>query len=441
MPSSKLYTSYVVGMIFLVMIFNNVDRTILSILVRPIKEEFQLTDTQIGWLLGPAFATVHVVCVLPLGRWADTVGVRRSIIAGALFFWSCFTIGTAYARSFTGLFVARMGVGIGEAGGAPPSISLLSDYLAPSVRARAMSAVSIGAVTGMGIGMIFGGWIEESWGWRMAFLAAGLPGAALAVVFRFTIREPVRGAIEGRNTDVSPAFLPSLRLLLGSWTYRLILVANALSLFATMGRNLWEPSFLVRSYGMGELSAGTWYFLTSPAPMAMGIFLGGYLADRLGTRDRRWYMWVPGLGQAASVPILLAFLLWPADDVIVLPRWLASMGIREFPVAFVFSFVGSILGSFFTAPFMATIQGVSPLRMRAFAASVSTLITTLVGFTAGPLLVGALSDFFNARFAEEALRYSLLVPTTAPLLSALVCGLGARSVGHDLDRARVLETP
>lgn len=427
-------------MIFIVMIFNNVDRTILSILVRPIKEEFQLTDTQIGWLLGPAFATVHVICVLPLGRWADTVGVRRSIIAGALFFWSCFTIGAAYARSFTGLFVARMGVGVGEAGAAPPSISLMSDYLPPSVRARAMSAISIGAVTGMGIGMILGGWIEESWGWRTAFLAAGIPGVVLAVVFRLTIREPIRGAIEGRDADASPAFGPSLRLLLGSWTYRFILLANALSLFATMGRNLWEPSFLVRSYGMDELSAGSWYFMTSPVPMAMGIFLGGYLADRFGARDRRWYMWVPGLGQAASVPILLAFLLWPADDTLALPRWLASMGIREIPVAFLFSFVGSILGSFFTAPFMATIQGVSPLRMRAFAASVSTLLSTLVGFTAGPLLVGALSDFFTARFAEEALRYSLLVPTMAPLLSALACGMGARFVGRDIDRARAIES-
>jgi MFS family permease len=313
---------------------------------------------------------------------------------------------------------------------------MLADYLAPSARARGMSVISIGAVSGMGLGMIVGGAMEESFGWRMAFLAAGLPGIILAIVFRLTIREPVRGANEGRSHVESPPFLPSLRFLLSSWTYRFILLANAFSLFAAMGRNLWEPSFLIRSYGLGELSAGTWYFLTSPVPSMMGIFLGGYLADRLGRRDARWYMGVPALGQLVSVPILVAFLLWPADHVLPLPSFLAIAGLEAIPVAFLFSFVGSILGSFFTAPFMATIQSISPLRMRAFAAAISTLISTLVGLTIGPLAVGALSDAFTARYAEEALRYSLLVPTIAPVLSALVCGIGARSVGRDLDRVR-----
>jgi len=433
---SKAYTGYVLGMVLLVMIFNNIDRTILSILVRPVKADFDLTDTQIGWLLGPAFALVYAILSLPIARWADAGGVRRSIVSVALFVWSGFTAGTAVVSTYVQLFIMRMGVGVGEAGATAPSISMLSDYLDPTARARGISVVSIGAVTGMGLGMIVGGYISEIWGWRMAFLAAGLPGMLLALAFRLTIREPVRGANEGRSETEAGSFVAMLRTLFGSWTYRFILIANGFALFASMGRNLWEPSFLIRSYGLGEFSAGTWYFLTSPVPSMFGIFLGGFLADRFGARDKRFYMWVPAIGQTFSVPILIAFLLWPAEDVIALPGFLAAAGVPSIPVAFVLSFFGSILGSFFTAPFMATIQGVSPLRMRAFAAAFSSLISTLVGLTAGPLLVGALSDFFDARFGEEALRYSLLVPTSAPLFSALICLIGARSVGRDLARAR-----
>ncbi len=434
------YTRYVMGMVLLVMIFSNIDRTILSILVRPIKAEFELTDTQMGWLLGPAFAIVYSILALPFGRWADTTGVRRSIIAGCLVVWSGFTASTAFVSGYLQLFVVRMGVGVGEAGATAPSISMLSDYLSPSRRARGMSVISIGAVVGMGLGMVVGGFIEQRYGWRMAFLAAGIPGVFLALVFRLSIREPERGANEGRSGSSSPPFMASLEHLLRSKTFRFILLANGFSLLAAMGRNLWEPSFLIRSYGMNEFEAGSWYFVTSPLPSMLGIFLGGYLADRLGAKDKRWYMWVPALGQFASVPILIAFLLWPAEDQIALPSFFSEMGIQGVPFGFVLSFFGSIVGSFFTAPFIATIQGVSPLRMRAFAASISGLISTLVGLAAGPLLVGVLADHFEAQFGVEALRYSLLVPTAVPLLSALVCLAGARHVGGDLIRTRATES-
>ena len=435
-PYSALYTRYVLSMVLLTMVLNNIDRTILSILVAPVKEEFQLTDTQMGLLLGPAFALVYTLLSLPIGRYADTGGVRRTIVAVSLFLWSCFTAGTAFVSSYAQLFVMRMGVGIGESGGTAPSVSMLSDYLPPEKRARGVSVISIGAVTGMGLGMILGGWLSEEVGWRGAFLAAGVPGIVLSLIYWATIREPVRGGSEGRQSDTPTDFGRMFKILLSQRTYLVILAANGFALFASMGRNLWEPSFLVRTYEMGEFHAGTWYFLTSPLPSMLGIFLGGFFADRLATRDERWYLWVPACGQAISVPILVCFLLWPESQRIPLPGFLAGTAFEAIPVALVWSIFGSIFGSFFTAPFMATIQGVAPLRMRAFAAAVSTLISTLVGLAAGPLLVGVLADGFAARFGDDALRYSLLVPTCAPLLSAAVCAIGAARVADDLRRAR-----
>lgn len=434
-PYPPLYTRYVLFMVLLTMIFSNVDRTILSILVDDIKREFQLSDTQMGLLLGPAFAVVYTVLVLPFGRYADTTGVRRSIVAWSLFAWSLFTCSTAYVTSYAQIFIARMGVGVGEAGGTSPSVSMLSDYLTPAKRAQGISVVSIGAVLGMGIGMVLGGWVSENFGWRNAFLAAGVPGLLLAVAYRFTIEEPVRGASEGRKAGTT-ALWPNLKLLLSMRTYQFILAANAFSLFSSMGRNLWEPAFLMRTYGMGQFEAGAWYFLTAPLPSMFGIFLGGYFADRLGARDTRWYLWVPALAHLVSVPILTIFLLWPETDLIPMPPFMVAAGLATMPVALVWGLFGSVIGGAYTAPFMSTIQGISPLRMRAFAAAVSTLVTTLVGLAAGPLLVGVIADSFEARYAQDALRYSLLVPTLTPLISTVICLFGARYVGADLARAR-----
>ena len=439
-PVTPLYTRYVLGMILLTMVFSNIDRTILSILVDPIKSEFGLSDTQMGFLLGPAFAVVYSVLVLPLGRYADTTGVRRNIVSGALFLWSLFTVATGFVSSHFQLGLMRMGVGVGEAGATSPSVSMISDYLPPERRAKGMSVISIGAVVGMGLGMVVGGWIHDQWGWRAAFIAAGVPGILLAIVYRLTVKEPTRGGSEGRQGVEATAFWPSLKALLLTRTYLFILGANAFSLFASMGRNLWEPAFLVRTYEMSQFHAGTWYFLTSPVPSMLGIFLGGYFADKLSRRDTRFLLWVPAFGQFVSVPILIAFLLWPESDVIPLPSFFAGTLFEAIPVALVLSIMGSIVGGLFTAPFMSTTQGVAPLRMRAFAAAVSTFISTLIGLAGGPMVVGAIADNLKPEYGEHALRYALLFPTVIPVLSAVLCLLGARYVAGDLARAKALDT-
>lgn len=434
-PYSAAYTHYVLFMLLLVAVFNNIDRTIISILVEPIKADFQLSDTQMGAAMGVAFVLVYTATALPVSRWAE-FGVRRSIIAAGLCLWSLFTAATYWVQNFSQLFLMRMGVGIGEAAGTPPSLSLLSDYLPRSRRARGIAVIPIGAVTGMGIGMVTGGFVNEAYGWRMAFLAAGVPGILLALLVRFTVREPIRGGADTPgHSSQSATLMEAIRYLLGLRTFQVILIANAFANFASMGRNLWEPSFLIRTYEMGTGSAGLWYFLTSPLPSMLGIYLGGRYADRLGARDPRWYLWVPAAGQTLGVPILVAFLLWPESDRVVLPAFMARLGVADIPVAFMFSVVGSVFSTFFTAPFLASIQNIAKLRMRAMAAAISTAVSSFVGLCAGPLLVGMVSDAFQSSFGSDSLRYSLLVPTLAPLLSALVCVLGAGGIRRDIREA------
>ena len=433
-PYSLPYTLWVLLLVLLVSGFSTLDRTIVSILVDRIKADFQLTDTQLGLLMGPAFAIVYALLVLPMARLSD-IWVRRTIVAASLFAWSLFTASAHFAQTFAQLFASRIGVGIGEAGGTAPNVSMLADYLPPRHRARGISVISIGATLGMGMGMILGGYFAEAYSWRVAFLAAGVPGMVLAVLYRLTVREPARGASQRQDatagsSETRVTVSETILYLFRTRTLRIILLANALSLFAAMGRNMWEPGFIIRSYEMGEARAALWYFLTSPLPSAFGIWLGGRLADTLGSRDARWYLWIPAIGQGLAVPILVGFLLWPREHEI--------FGI---PFAFVLSFFGSIVGAFFTAPFMATLQGIARLRMRAFAAGLSSLLSTLVGLCAGPLLVGFLADRFEASFGNEALRYSLLVPTIAPLFSAIVCVIGAGAVASDLARARRSDSP
>ncbi len=427
---SQGYVRYVLAVMFAMMIFNTVDRYVLSILLEPIKRDLDLDDRQLGWLVGFAFTAVYALTSLPLARLADH-GRRRSVIAAGLFAWSLFTSATSLAQNFLQMFLLRMGVGIGEAAGSAPGQALISDYVPRERRARGLSIISLGAVAGLAVGMVGGGWLNEFWGWRVAFLVAGLPGMALALLVRFTVREPPRGWSDGATTPPPrERVMEVVHHLLAIPTFRWTVAASATALFASMGRNLWEPSFLIRIYEMGTGAAGTWYFLSSPLPSALGIYLGGYLCDRLSRRDRRWFLGVPILGQVLSVPFLIAFVMWPESHRIPLP-----LGLPALPVALLFSVVASMLGSWYTAPFLTIIQNLARPSMRALAAALCATFTALVGHTLGPLLVGDLNTRFEPIYGEEAIRYSLLVVVSAPLLSAAFCALGLRHTRRDLATA------
>lgn len=428
---STAYVNYVLGVVLLVMVFNIVDRTITSILLQQIKQDLDLSDRQLGVLVGLAFAVLYSIASLPIARLADH-GVRRTIIAAGLLAWSAATAVTALVGNFWQMLAARMAVGIGEAAGSAPSQSLISDYVPPERRARGLSVVSIGAVAGLALGQIAGGWLGEWYGWRAAFVIAGVPGIAVALLVRFTVAEPPRGHSEGGvRSGTSESLGEAVRYMLSLPSFLWLLVAGSLALIASMGRNLWEPTFLIRVYGMREGAAGTWYFLIGPLPAALGIYLGARLADRLGQRDARWYMWVPVIGLTIAAPLQSAFVLWPQTH-----RLALAGGLPDLPVAFLFSAAGAVTGSLFTAPLLAVTQNLVRPSMRALAAALTTAIHGLIGHGIGPLIVGDLSDRLTPAFGPFAIRYALLFATLMPLAAAAGCAACARTLRADLARAK-----
>lgn len=428
---SPAYVNYVLGVLLVVMVFNIVDRTITSILLQDIKNDLDLSDRQLGVLVGLAFALLYSVTSLPIALWADR-GVRRSIIAWGLLAWSAATALTALVGNFWQLLAARMAVGIGEAAGSAPSQSLISDYVPPQRRARGLSVISIGAIGGLALGQIAGGWFGEWYGWRTAFVIAGLPGLAIALLVRLTVHEPPRGHSEGGVSAASHAsFGESLRYLLSLPSFVWLLVAGSLALIAAMGRNLWEPTFLIRVYEYRTGAAGSWYVLIGPLPAALGIYLGARLADRLGRSDARWYLWVPVIGQILATPLQTAFVLWPETHRLALPG-----GLPALPVAFLFSAAGAVTGSLFTAPLLAVTQNLARPNLRAMAAAFSAAVHGLIGHGLGPLVVGDLSERLTPNHGPHAIRYALLFATLMPIASAVVFALAARTLRADLARAK-----
>ena len=432
---SPAYVRYALGLIFLVAVFNVCDRTILSVLVPEIRADLGLTDRELGILMGPAFAIVHIVAGLPIARLADRRS-RRTIIAAGLFAWSLLTMAQGLARSFNQLLVARMGVGIGEAAGSPPSHSLLADYASPEKRARALAVLQIGALCGMGLGMVFGGWANEVWGWRAAFVAVGVPGIALAMLVFLTLREPPRGlsdglatpSLDGGPTAPEPAresALAATLYLLRTPTYAWMLLGVCAAGVLGIGRNAWEPTFLREVYGMGSARAGLSYFLIGPLPSAVGTLGGAWLVDTLGKRDVRWYFWTPALGNAVSVPLSLAFILWPETHMLA--------GV---PVAFHFSVLTSAAVAGSMPAILAMGQSLAPPRMRAFSAALWSMLFTFVGMGLGPLLIGELIERLRPEFAEQAVRYALAVGSLLPIVATLFFAVAARTVARDVERAK-----
>ncbi len=416
---------YALLLIFWVAVFNTCDRTLLAVVLQDVKLELGLRDDQLGVLAGPAFAIVHFAAGLPLARAADLYS-RRVIVSLGLLAWSAMTAIAGVAQSYSQLLAARLGVGLGEAAGGPASHSLISDLLPLERRARGLSLIQLGSTVGLGLGLAGGGAIAKYWGWRTAFYAAGLPGIALALLIYLTLREPPRGMSDATPpTRTSGSFFAALGELLRTPSYRWLIAGACAAGVLTFGKNIWEPTFLRRIYGQDVAHAGLVYFAISTIPSGLGAIAGGFLNDRLGSRDVRWYMAFGALSHLVAVPLSLCFVLWPESHLVA--------GI---PVAFLFSAAASFVGAFWVPGTMATAQSLARPDQRALSAAVWTMFFNLIGMGAGPFVVGLISQALTAEHGDYAIRYALAWASLAPLAACAFQLLAARRLPQDLAAAR-----
>jgi len=387
----------VLGLLLLAYIFNYLDRQILGILAGPIIADLRLTDTEFGLLSGPPFAILYSLLGVPFAYLADRTS-RSRVIAVALAFWSAFTGLCGAATSFWQLFVFRMGVGIGEAGGVAPSYALISDYFEPRRRARAMAIFSLGVPIGLALGTLIGAYIAHAISWRAAFLVMGVAGIMLAPVLVVVVRDPTKAHHAGA-APISQVF----PMLVRKPVFWLLAFAASSSSLCGYGLAVWTPSVLERSFGMGLLERGQ--FLASVILLGgcTGVFAGGWLADRLGALDRGWYARLPAIAWLITAPTFAAGLLAPN-------LWLA------WPLLL----IPNALNILWLGPVTTAVQHLVPQRMRATASASFLLINNLIGLGIGPFLIGGLSDALKHSYGAEALRYAAVACTSFYVLAALL---------------------
>lgn len=398
---SRAYSAYVLGLLFVVYVFNFVDRQVLAILIGPIQQELGVSDTAMGLLAGPAFALFYTAAGVPIARWADR-GSRRNVIALSLLVWSGMTALCGFARSYAHLALARIGVGIGEAGGTPPSHSLISDYFPPERRATALALYGNGIYVGAGLGIMAGGLLLEFFGdWRQAFVAVGLAGIPLALLVRLSVREAPRGSREGAPGGSDASFAEVLRHLRAQPAFGgLVAGACCQSLFG-YALLTWGAVYLGRVFEMPWSEVARWFGPTVMFGGCVGVSLGGWLADRLGARDPRWYLRLPALGAAGMLPFMSGFL-----------------GFGDARAALLCFVPAYTIANLYVGPLWSTLQGLARPEMRATASAILLLILNVVGLGLGPFLVGGLNDLFAAQYGDTAIRQSLLIVTGISGLAA-----------------------
>jgi predicted MFS family arabinose efflux permease len=396
--------------------FNFIDRQIVAILLQQIKQEFSATDAELGLLTGFAFILVHALIGVPIARLADR-GSRRTVIAIGVTVWSAMTALSGAAASFVQLALLRVGVGIGEAAGTPPSHSLISDYFPPERRARALSVQAIGLYGGIMFGYLAAGWLGQALGWRATMVAVGLPGLVLALLVWRTVDEPPRAtAADLPRVGEVIAYLAARR------SYLALLVAAALHACAGYGLAQWSPTFLVRVHGFSYAQVGIVLGLMAGVIGASGAITGGWLADRLGARDRRWYTWIAAFAAWINVPAAALFLTAEST-----------------PAALAFYAPHIFSAGLYTGPLYAMNQGIAKPRMRATAVALHLLVVGIVGGGISPWLVGHFSDVFAATQGPAALGSALrIVVCTSSALAGVFYLIASRTLRQDLSSAEAI---
>jgi MFS family permease len=318
-PSMRRY--YVLGLLTAVYALNFLDRTIFNVLIEPIKKEFALSDTMMGLLAGFGFVLFYSLLGIPIARVADRLN-RRNIVAVAFAFWSAMTFLCGMATSVTSLALTRIGVGIGESAGTPASQSIVADLFNKNERPRALGIYAIGTYLGVFLGYFIGGYVNQHYGWRMAFFSAGLPGIALAAMLWLTISEPKRGAMA--ETFTPEPIGPTLGFLASQQTFVIVLIGFCLTTYTNYATAAWIPPFLARVHHLSSVEIGTYAGTFKGLAGMAGTLVGGLVVARISQRDDRWKLWAPAITSGLAGPVFAVCLLTPDFATMVAALALAS---------------------------------------------------------------------------------------------------------------------
>lgn len=383
------YKHYMLALLTVVAAFNYVDRYVLSLLLEPIKQDFQLSDSQLGFLTGFAFALFYAVAGIPIARWADR-GNRNTVVSTTTALWSAMVALCGLVGNYTQLLLVRVGIAVGEAGCLPPAQSLIADYFDRAERPQAMAIYWLCSPIAVIIGYLGGGWLAESLSWRMVFIVVGVPGILLAMLVKLTLREP---RLERISTAVveQPSIKEVLNTLWQQRTFRYIVMGFCVSYFFGMGIFQWLPTFFIRSHGMDTGELGTWLTFALGVCGVFGGYLGGLLADR----------YAAGKEALQMRAVALIFVLYGILFVMV---YLSPNKYNALALMSALGFFGALT----TGPIFSAIQSVVNDHMRSVALALVFLLANLIGFGLGPIAAGVLSDLLTPMFGQESLRYALV---------------------------------
>jgi predicted MFS family arabinose efflux permease len=406
--------------LLIVYVFNFLDRQIVNILAEPIRMDLGLSDTQIGLMTGLAFALFYTVLGIPIARYADRPTTSRPrVIALALAIWSGMTALCGMAQNFSQLLLARIGVGIGEAGCTPAAHSLIADSVPKERRSRALAFYALGIPIGTLLGMMIGGVLNDFFGWRRAFVVVGLPGILLAGFVLMMLRDPRKSGLvaQSSSSKASLGGMETFKAIFGSRALVLLLIAGSTASFLAYGKTTWATIFFQRTHGLTPGEVGLYFGVVNGVAGALGTWLGGWLADRFGSVNRRHVLSAPAIGMALAVPLQLY--AYSAG------YWVLGLAVLAIP---------TMLNSFYYGPTYSSVQGLVPLRARAMASAVMLFCQNLIGLGLGPLLFGMLSDAFKPEYGDGSVQVVLYVASLLGLLPAFFFWRCSLRLNAELDQ-------
>jgi MFS family permease len=420
-PGSASRVTAVYGLVMLTLIYslNFLDRTVITILIDPIKHDYHLSDKVMGFISGFGFVIMYSILAAPVARWADR-GNRRSIITWGLLLWSGMTALAGVAQNAVQLTLSRFGVGVGEAAGTAPSASMISDLFRGEQRSTAMSVYQLGPVIGGFLGAFIGGWVNQHYGWHHAFLVAGIPGLIVALIFRLTVKEPARGSSEQKRVNTGQQkFFETLEFMWRQRCYMLLLVGFCFTTFTQFGFGTWTAPFLGRIHHLNTEQIGIDMGTIRAIAGLVGTLGGGYLSDWAAAHwDIRWKIYVSGFCSILAFPGVLLFVFSPSL------LW-----------CFVGLTIVSLMSPVHVGPIVAASHSTVKVGMRAFSTSVIYLISEVIGLGLGPYWIGVFNDHYRGRFGVGVIRYSMSTAAVTTFLGGTIFLIAAQFFRRDMTRA------